>query len=563
MKGAALLSSTERVETAKILGRAGRQARPAAPRRGFDIASSRPTAPAGRRGPGLLGSPTCSVLLAVAACAAGSIWAPPRAAAQAARRVVVERFRGPRGGAVRRALVGDLEDHGVVVVDAAEVRAARRRLDLGRRLEDAEYVELARELNADAIVEGRVRRARRRWVATVRVRSGADGAALGTERWGGRTLASLRAIGRNGHRRLRPHLEQARAPAAAAPQSPAGQEPWYARRDAPPAAPAEPEPEEPEPPRDASTRYDSVRIAVMGGSLFRYLETPVQVYAAQRGRTPADPASALLTETRRYQSSGIGHFELGARAELYPGAFDEQPFPYLGAVVSFSHSLGLQSNGTDRNTGAPLAVPTSQLELYVGARARYRFGPARSEPEIHLDAGWGTFQFDLAEAELQLVQPDAVIPPMQHGYVHLSGGLSVGVVPQYLSLGFDVGYRIGTNLGAGTRNVWGTETGPSNGFVMGIEAKLEVPEAPGLFFELVLSYFQLTTDFRGQVGCARAGACAEYVDPWEDGRLWEVWPVEPPAPGTPADLNAVVGGPTDPVHDNYVRAQLRVGYAFR
>ena len=69
------------------------------------------------------------------------------------------------------------------------------------------------------------------------------------------------------------------------------------------------------------------------------------------------------------------------------------------------------------------------------------------------------------------------------------------------------------------------------------------------------------TDFNGQVGCAE-DSCAGYVDPWIDTRLWEVWPVTPPPPGSEADTNAVIGGPHDAVTDNYFRLQLQAGYAF-
>ena len=54
---------------------------------------------------------------------------------------------------------------------------------------------------------------------------------------------------------------------------------------------------------------------------------------------------------------------------------------------------------------------------------------------------------------------------------------------------------------------------------------------------------------------------AGFVNPWEDRRLWEVWPVEPPGAGM-ADLDAVIGGPPGAVIDHYVRLQLAIGYAF-
>ena len=69
--------------------------------------------------------------------------APVEAQPQPAQRVIVERFRGPRGSAMRRALVRDLEDNGVFVIDESEVRDASRRLGIGRRPTDAEYVDPA------------------------------------------------------------------------------------------------------------------------------------------------------------------------------------------------------------------------------------------------------------------------------------------------------------------------------------------------------------------------------------------------------------------------------------
>lgn len=479
----------------------------------------------------------------------------------AARRVVVQQFSGPRGSTARAALIRDLEEHGVVIVPEDEVRSARERLGFDRRLRGDEYVALARELNASAYVDGRVVRRRRRWALTVRVRNAADGEQLGSASWGGRTAASLGGVRRNGYDRLSEYLDASRAPNQAVPET--GETPWYARGEDDERPPGQEEPaEEPAPPRPASTRYDAFRISVVGGTLFRFLDTSVSVYAAQRGMTPADPASELIDEERRYQSGGIGHFELGGQAELYPGAFDDQPFPYLGALISFTHSVGVQSNGTDRSTGEPVPVPTEQLDFLVALRGRYRFGADRREPEIHVDAGWGTFQFNLGLDALQQIEPDTVVPPMQYGYVQVGAGINYGLIPTYLTVGLDFAYRIGTNIGADTRNVWGTDTSPANGLLFGIEIKTEIPEiVQGAFLALRFQYFQFTTNFAGQVGCAQEGACSTYVDPWNDARAWEVWPVAPPA-GAQADLNAVVGGPHGGVNDNYVRLQLAAGYAF-
>lgn len=498
-------------------------------------------------------------------------FAASEAHAQGAQRVVVDSFGGPRGANTRTALVRDLEANGVEVVSSDEVDAARRELGIGRRMSSDDYVALGRALNVSAFIDGRVRRQRRRWSVTVTVRNAADGERVGSKSWGGRTAASLRGIGRNGHARLEEHLADTGAPVQTqvAATVPAGETPWYSGDGEDAETPWEADTETPTDSASpsASQRYDAIEVALTGGTLYRWMDTPVQVYASQRGAVPAGmmPSSAFIEETRSYRGPGIGHFELGGRLAFYPGAFGDQPFPYLGAIVSFSHSIASPAVGPHRDDGSPVAIPTNQLDFFVGARGRYRFGDDRREPEIHLDVGWGTFSFDLGTDALKELDPRYVIPPMEHGYVQLGAGISYGIVPTYLTASVDFAYRIGTNIGVGTRNVWGIETAPSNGMLVGLELKSEIPEiVQGAFIALRVEYFQFTTAFRGQVGCAAAGGCAS-TPPWEDQQLWEVWPVTPPPPGQPGDYNidSVVGGPTGDVNDNYVRMQLSVGYAFR
>ena len=117
---------------------------------------------------------------------------------------------------MRRALVRDLEEHGVEVVAEADERAARRRLGLGRRLEPEDVVELARELRASAVVQGRIRHRRRLWRVSIRVLDASDGRSLGTAGWRGRTARALSAVGSTGYARLRRYLRTAR-PAAPPP----------------------------------------------------------------------------------------------------------------------------------------------------------------------------------------------------------------------------------------------------------------------------------------------------------------------------------------------------------
>ncbi|MBZ0115583.1 MAG: hypothetical protein K8H88_01220, partial [Sandaracinaceae bacterium] len=335
--------------------------------------------------------------------------------------------------------------------------------------------------------------------------------------------------------------------------------PWYAQQDD-----EEPdEPDQPPPPSGPSERYDAIRVALAGGTLFRWMHTIASVYAVQRGMSPAMPSSELLDEDRRYQSGGIGHFEPGILFELYPGAIpDPQVFPYLGLVFSFTHSAFVQTSGNPprASPGDPIPIPTDQLELYVGLRGRYRFGQARRDPEVFLDLGYGLFEFLLGTDALQLIERSTIIPTYSTSYVQIGGGARYGIIPTYLTVGVDLAARIGTTIGADTRNIWGVETGAPFGFAFGVEARSEIPEiVRGFFVALRLSYFMFTTTYRGQVGCAEPGGCGGMINPWEDTRLWEIWPVDP---STPTQLDNVVGGVRDAVNDNYFRIQLQVGWQY-
>lgn len=482
------------------------------------------------------------------------------------RRVVVERFRGPRASRLRAMLITNLEDAGWTVIPEDEVRAAERSVGVRGRPSDDDYVQMARELRAVAFLSGSVSRARRSWRLVVRVRNGADGQSLGSEGWGGRTTSAMDAIARNGASRLEDELAQASAPGAARTVAVAttapGEEPWYQRREVDDEVPgAEEEEETPAAPR--SGRYDSFRLSLSGGSVWRSMQTVASVYAIRRGEPAPDPATTLYDEGRGYTSSGIGHAELGVEAELYPGALGDQVFPWLGLLVSFRHSVFLTSYGCRRSAAecagdGRVQIGTDQLDVQAGLRGRYRFGEARGDFQIMIEILWGMSTFTLDTSALQEIDYDSIIPPMEYQYLGLGGGFEFAAVPDALVLAAHVDYRPGLSIGAKSREVWGIDTGPASGFLIGAEIRHEATWlAEGAFAALRLEYFQFVTDFRGQVGCATPGGCPDLPpdQQYMDDNLWEPWPVD--------GSGDVVGGIGSGVADHYVRWGLYLGYAFR
>lgn len=481
------------------------------------------------------------------------------------KRVVVEPFGGPQGGGLRTLLVRNLsEQPGIELVPRDEMERTAR--DLGfnpRRMREEQYAAVAQELNVAAFIDGRVMRRRRRWALTVRVRNGADGTRIASEGWGGRTVGALRGIRRNGHARLADHLAIAQAPAAPEPeptpppQPVQGQAAWYQQTETPPEG--EEQDEQDEEPAPRNRRYSAFEVGFVMGALGRNMSTTAQVLQCMRAGSIApdcnQDSTPIVAEPRAYDSSGLGHLELGFEAELYPGAIpEEQPVPWLGAVVSYRNAVGLDTTGppcTGRDGRSCPAdqvnVGTTQRDVLIGARGRYRFWLGERALGIRATLGWGNFAFELQEKDLQLLARERIVPPIDYKYVQIGFGATVDLVPVYLSFGLDFGGRLGLEVGDAAKRIWGAGTTSAGGWILSLELRSEAPYVvEGAFFGLQLDYLRFSTDFQGQTLCIDGT-----TDCGAQG-LWEPWPVQD---------GQVVGLP-DTVEDNYLRLGLVLGYAF-
>jgi len=512
----------------------------------------------------LLGALGCGLLLS----ALGLGYASP-ARAQT-RRVVVDSFRGPQASRVRGHLLANLEDEpSIEVVSRDEVRDAARELGISRRnLREEDYAQVAEQLQITAFIRGRVGRARRRWSLRVTVINGADGMEIGASSWGGRTVASLGAIRRNAYDRLEEHLLAAQSPAPQAQY--AAQEadtPWYSAGNSTEAPPIQAEEEEEEDEPSAAGRYRWLELSVLGGLLHRSMQATATV--ASPREMPG--SGTTVEEVRDYTSGGAGHFEVGLQAEFYPGAVgDEQAVPWFGILATFRHSLflatmGCRSGGRDAfggcNAAQTLDIPTTQSEISVGARGRFRLGSGARPPELLFDIGYGQFSFALDEGSLRILERRSVIPPISYGYVHLGAGLRYEAVERWLTLGARAAYRLGLGVGVPAQQVWGVETTDVSGYSIALDLRSEATYvADGVFLGLSLEYFRFGVTWRGQTACIDGGADGCYdgsmITSVDAEEAWEPWPHG-------ADVNDVTGGILDPVGDSYVRVSLAIGYALR
>jgi hypothetical protein len=479
---------------------------------------------------------------------------PAFAQAPGGTRVAVERFRGPQGGGIRNALVANLQDNGVEVVALDEVRDKARELFGRTRMRDDDYPQVAQALNLTAFIDGRVSRRRRRWGLRVRVRNAADGMILGTARWGGRTVGSLRAVRRNGHRKLQQYLQLASSPAPPEPEQPPppdpNADPWYTTGEEPEQPVEEEEEEEP----SARPGHDGVRVGVTIGTLKRSMSTPVTVDPALR---PGAPAGVPVPEVREYNSGGLGHMEIGVTADLFPGAFLDDPVAeWLGATFSFRNSALLETSGPacdpafepvdgmpDRCPagGGTVPIDSLQREWYVGAKVEYGLGSSTAGgPWILIDLGYGNFRFDLDVDDLALLDRPTIVAPMEYSYLHIGGGIRLGLHEQLL-LGARFGYRQGFGVGDDAKRIWGVGTSGFRGWQVGADLIHNMLWASDrVYAVLSVEYFRFITEFSGPPACYvvdSEGLC-------NNGSLWE-----------PVTFQ-------ESVSDNYLRLGLTLGYRY-
>jgi hypothetical protein len=527
------------------------------------------------------------------------------ASASAQPRVATLRFLGPQGGRLHGNLVQNLAESGAVeLVPERELERAQRS---NRRLRnESSYAALASAVDASFVVEGRVSRLRRGWSLTVRVRD-AEGAIVGSESWGGRTVGSLSAVRRNGYDRLGAYFQTARprsnargtgarqvrrpvvrtgtqrtgtptvqrtgTPWYATPEpepevnasSGDGSRPWYAG-EAPPEEEEEEEEDEPDTDSAGRRRWDAFSAALIGGVERRFMSAEARVRnecgmegGVYTGRSCRDPSrnGEVLAEERSYDHAGLGHGQIGVTAEVYPGAFaDDQPFPYLGAYVLVRYGILLETETCAARSRAfdvctvddVFRVPTTEYELGIGLRLRVGFDDERYGGAAIFDLGYGRLHFGFNLNALAEVEPQSVIPPITYDYVNLGAALRYGIVPVYFIAAARFGYRYSFGVGSDAQNVWGVSTGGSHGLVAGVDLTTEMPYiAEGIFLRLGVEYIRLMTTFRGQVACFEGSACTD------DGP-WEAWPYG-------ADLQDVTGGIQGTVADNYFRVAFELGYA--
>ncbi|MFW5921128.1 MAG: hypothetical protein ACOCUS_04755 [Polyangiales bacterium] len=350
------------------------------------------------------------VLVYVAILGCSLLTAAPARAQDGDTRVCVRSFGGPNAEMVRRAVVRVLGARGELsLVPHADVEATTDRL--GTAEDDAEgWVEVAREHELDALVEGRVQRRGRGWRTVVRVREGRSGEVVATlERAHRSGRAMVRRIQRATWSALGEDLVAARRPAPAEPETePASEEqsPRTSQRIDEAAADAESADETSAP--DDSAEGDARALHVSLG---------LELFTRELRFT-----DDLLGELPDYELSAAPALDVGLA--WYPGAhFTDGIGASFGLTARWSRGFAIQSVS---NQGSGPGRDTYRRIVELGLRWQHAFGPVA--PTLAVAYGAHEFRIEPPPAGPRGSERDDV-PFAKYLYVRIAGGAAVDVGP--------------------------------------------------------------------------------------------------------------------------------------
>lgn len=344
--------------------------------------------------------------------------------ASAQDRAIVLEFSGPGSGATRQAVVDAIEQGGWQVVSESELAGASARTGA-----DPASTEVAAEVGAAAVVDGRVSRRGRRFSLRTTVRDASSGAVLSEDSFRGRNAQGLRSdVRRDFFDRAGGAMAGGSVPSAAASGATRA-----VPRAQPEAAPVREDAFDGDDGADDEVRASSGAV----GPALTPLWVAVGVSGFSRDFSYTDD---LFLALRPYQLP-IG-WAARAQARWYPAAHFTQDFAAnIGLDVSFGAALGLRSRQRDGTT-----FGTDSLDFRAGADVRIPIDAV----ELGIGFGYGIHTYSLGVAE---DGNTAQLPNVEYNFLRpaIRARIEVGA-GIYTDASF--GWRVLTGTGALGSSEW-------------------------------------------------------------------------------------------------------------
>ena len=310
-------------------------------------------------------------------------------------RIAVAPFEGPQNKQVRSYVLRALKKQGYETVAQSEYEEALLQIG-GSLTSEQDYVTLATELKANAIVTGQVAKRGRGYKVQIQVHNGENGQELGSSSWTARRGRGLRTIRTSFNRRLGD---------AIATSSP---------------------PQEPEPEPMAEEPQEEVDEGPSGAHRYAALDAGAGMRIFSRNLSYTDDINNSL---RGYEV--FPAFAVSVALDWFPGAhFTDSALAHFGLTGSFDTTLGLSSS-TESGTAD---FPTSMTAFSIGAIGRIPID------DLHLliDFTYGSQRFEIEDADALTPRPD--IANVNYGFLRAGVGARYALSDRFALLG-KFGYR--------------------------------------------------------------------------------------------------------------------------
>jgi hypothetical protein len=350
-------------------------------------------------------------------------FAPPSAAAQDQKRVVVMPFKGPGAPPVQKQFVAALKAR-------SEVRVLPE-----KALKGPDKRKAAARAQVSAFIEGRVAKKGKLIEVLVSVRDADSGEVVHEERWL-RKKPQLKTIKGSVWDKLGSYILGTHAPAKASkpepePEPESEPEPEPEPVAAPPPKRTRPPPPEPEPEPEPEVAQEETAASTGEGSV-THPALVLSLGPRFMWRSLAYQGSTTLSSYSSYGSDGgTPAFNLAISAAWFPGAHRRSDWlSDFGLEGDIDYSIGLKS----KQNGKELS--TTAYEFAAGAL--YRIPLDMFEPRVRVGYVKHTFDVD--------VPTGTPLPAVSYSAVRLGAGAVVNLVEAF---GFDLGFGYLIVLDAG------------------------------------------------------------------------------------------------------------------
>jgi hypothetical protein len=312
------------------------------------------------------------------------------------KRVVVLSFEGPDSFQAQSLIITFLEESMIEIIPEAEYYAEAELLGIEPKGPD-NIAKIAKNIKADAVVEGRVMRKQEKWTFIIIVRNGADGELLGRISGDILGLAKLREALKRAKDKIISLIQEGSKETSVIPEEWSLIEKENSFQDSKEDIESlEMKEEEPwKKKKKPKLKIKEIQLSKPLEDPFVELEVGICVMYRYFDLPWPDKEQPLKYHTKGYSAFGF-------KIEGYPSVFIKDPFwSNLGLTLKLGKELFLQSKELPKKTGGEVpkevTLSSSQFQFEIGLVYRWKKESSLGDIFIKPSFGYGRFAYEIDE----------------------------------------------------------------------------------------------------------------------------------------------------------------------